>query len=119
MVYLGRSDVVFLDKVERLQFSESSEQLDNLLVVQVQRETSNENLVFAVRNICRNNSWNMDLRNLLDCSLWGLIIFRATNLKRLGLENNTIKCHRSSGLLRRAELNTFENNNRQLVSQRK
>ena len=80
-----------LDQVESLQLSETLEEFDDLLVVEVGRKSSDEDLVDGIGDVGRDDS--RDVRSSGLCSRLGNEILRTTNLEDGVAKDDVVEDH--------------------------
>jgi len=97
-VALGQPRRDILDQVEGAQLTEGGEQLLHLLLVQIVGQAANEKLVGRIRNDGADHpEGDVDVAAAaaLQAAVRrdGLIVVRTTQLQRLALEVDAVKCH--------------------------
>jgi hypothetical protein len=99
-VYLRGSIVVLANEVECLQFAEAREKFLNLFLVQVRRQTANEDLVDRVRNIRRDHTRDVDSWHGLVSS----IILWSADLQGSVYEDDSVQVDGGRGIVGTPEL---------------
>jgi hypothetical protein len=99
-VYLRGSIVVLANEVECLQFAEAGEKLLDLLLVQVRRQATNEDLVDRVRDVRRDHTRDMDSWHGLVSS----VVLRSADLEGSVDEDDSVQINGGRGIVGTPEL---------------
>ena len=99
--HLGRASSSLFDEVERPELSETLEELHDLIVREVARQSSDKNLVDRVGDVGRDDSGNVRACHL---EFGTEVVLGSPDLKRVVLEDDAVEAHGARGLVAVAEL---------------
>lgn len=99
-IYLRLIRGSFLDKVESTEFAEGLQQLHDLYIVEITWQTTNEDLVRGIGDIGRDDTGNMSRCGMISAD----VVFRASDLEDLALEDDAIEAHGCRGFRSTSEL---------------